>query len=113
MSVIDRNFPRWPPFGKTLKRLRSNGLAKGEEAKGPVTPEQEISWRKTAKQNGAARSGGLRTGDVVWRPVMREGWRPTVKPRSKREDIRKEGGQGANGETAATLGSSGTVGGPV
>ena len=42
-----RDRPRLPAtaaFRKTLKRLRSNGLAKGEEAKGPVNPEQKVSW---------------------------------------------------------------------
>ena len=51
----DSDFPRRPHFGKTLKRLRSNGLEKGERAKGPVTPERKISWREMAKQNDAAR----------------------------------------------------------
>ena len=60
-SAIDHDFPRRPPFGKTLRRLTSNGLARGEEAKGLVTPEQKRSWRETTRQNGgrgASKSAG-------------------------------------------------------
>ena len=39
---------------------------------------EKISWREKVR---------LRLGDVAWRPVTREGWKPTVKPRSKRERI--------------------------
>ena len=69
----------------------------------PLRGERERLSR-TEKENVLARNGsakttvkcgGLRFGDVALGPVSREGWKPTVKPRSRtREDIRTEGGGG-------------------
>ena len=63
------------------------------------------------KKYPAGGGGGLRLGDVPWRPVRRGGVETKGETSLETgEDMRTEGRGGAIGETAAGLGSGGAVG---
>ena len=78
-SAIDCDFPGRPPFGNTLKRIRSNGLAMGEEAKRLATLQSRKYPGEKRLSKTTVKCGGLRFGDVAWRPVTQESIRVGVR----------------------------------
>ena len=54
----------------TLKRIRSNGLAKG-----PATLQSRKYPGEKRLNKTKVKCGGIRFGDVAWRPVTRDGIR--------------------------------------
>ena len=73
-------------FRKDAKAVKAQWAGKrgGSQGTGDSRAEDILVRKDLTKM---MRHGGLRFGDIAWRSVAREGWRPTVKACSKRERI--------------------------
>ena len=63
-------------------------------------PEQKNIPARNGSAKTTGKYGELRFGDVAWRPVTREDWKPAAKPRSKRERKYKQQAEGWSAKVA-------------